>query len=123
MAHTLSTQAFELSAVTGWGAGDSRRLTFVVTQDGAPKDIDADTLAWQLLERPYHTRADAVLDDDSDGVTLSVLDAAAGEFRVVVDAETTVGLWGRYSQRVVVDPPGESRQSWRGDVVIEDAGE
>ena len=123
MVHTLSTQSFELSAVTGWAAGDSRRLTFVVTQDGEAKNIESDTLEWQLLERPYHIRADAVLDDDSDGVTLSVLDGSAGEFRVVVDAGATVGLWGRYSQRVVVDPPGETRQSWRGDVVIEDAGE
>ena len=126
MVHTLSTQSFELSAVTGWAAGDSRRLTFVVTQDGEPKDIESDTLEWQLLERPYHDSSEAVLSGDDDGVEIrreTFVDAEAGEFRVDIDASATDGLWGEYTQRVVVDPLDETRQSWRGDVVIEDAGE
>ena len=126
MAYTLSTQSFELSAVTGWAAGDSRRLTFVVTQDDQPKNITDDDIRWQLLERSYHDSDGAVLSGDSDAVEIrrdGVVDAEAGEFRVDIGASATVGLWGEFSQRVVVDPPGETRQSWRGDVVIEDAGE
>lgn len=123
MVHALSTQSFELSTITGWLSGDSRRLTFVVTQNDAVKDITSDTLQWQLLRRPYHTRADAVLDETSDGVELTVIDGENGEFRVDVAADATDGLWGQHSQRVVVDPPSETRQSWRGDVVLEDGGQ
>jgi len=45
--------------------------------------------------------------------------AEAGEFRVDIDQGTTGELWGGYWQVVVVDPPGTSRQTWRGDVVLE----
>ena len=126
MVTQLSPQRFDLPKIDGWAAGDSRRLTFVVTQDGAPKDIESDTLEWQLLERPYHDSSEAVLSGDDDGVEIrreTFVDAEAGEFRVDIDASATVGLWGEYTQRVVVDPLNETRQSWRGDVVIEDAGE
>ena len=126
MVTQLSPQRFDLPKIDGWAAGDSRRLTFVVTQDGAPKDITPDDIRWQLLDRPYHDSVDAVLSGDSSGVEIrreTFVDAEAGEFRVDIGASATVGLWGEYTQRVVVDPAVDSQQSWRGDVVIEDAGE
>ena len=126
MVTQLSPQRFDLPKIDGWAAGDNRQLSFVVTQDGAPKDITGDDIRWQLLERPYHDNSDAVVSGDDDGVEIrreTFVDAEAGEFRVDIGASATVGLWGEYTQRVVVDPPLDSQQSWRGDVVIEDAGE
>lgn len=125
MVTQLSPQRFELPGIEGWAAGDSRQLSFVVTQDGAPKDITNDDVRWLLLERPYHDDADAVLSGESAGVEIrreTVVDPTAGEFRVDISESATVGEWGSYTQRVVVDPPLETRQTWRGPVVLEDAG-
>ena len=125
MVTQLSPQRFDLPKIDGWAAGDNRQLSFVVTQDGDPKDITTDDIRWQLLERPYHDSDDAVLSGDSDAVDIrrdSVVDAEAGEFRVDIGASATVGLWGEYTQRVVVDPPNDTQQTWRGGVVLEDAG-
>ena len=125
MVTQLSPQRFDLPKIDGWAAGDNRQLLFVVTQNGEPKDITADDIRWQLLERPYHDSTDAVLSGDSEGVEIrreGVVEAEAGEFRVDIGASATVGLWGEYTQRVVVDPPNDTQQTWRGGVVIEDAG-
>jgi len=125
MPTTLDPTRFELPAIEGWPAGDSRQLSFSVEQGGAPKDITADTVAWYLLERPYHDLAEAVLSGDSTGVDLrteQVVDPSAGEFRVDVAEDATGELWGEYWQLVVVDPPGGSRQTWRGDVTLEANG-
>jgi len=125
MVTQLSPQRFDLPKIDGWAAGDNRQLSFVVTQDGEPKDITADDIRWQLLERPYHDSDDAVLSGDFEGVEIrreGVADAEAGEFRVDIGASATGGLWGEYTQRVVVDPPNDTQQTWRGGVVLEDAG-
>lgn len=125
MATKLTPQSFDLPAIEGWAAGDSRQLSFVVTQDGDPKDLTNDTVEWYLLARPYHDADEAVLSGDSEGVDIytdEVVDPTAGEIRVDIGESATVGEWGAYTQRVVVDPPGDSRQSWRGDVTLEDAG-
>ena len=125
MVTQLSPQRFDLPKIDGWAAGDNRQLLFVVTQDGDPKDITTDDIRWQLLERPYHDSTDAVLSGESSGVEVrrdGVVDPEAGEFRVDIGASATSGLWGEYTQRVVVDPPSDTQQTWRGSVVIEDAG-
>ena len=125
MVTQLSPQRFDLPKIDGWAAGDNRQLSFVVTQDGEPKDITTDDIRWQLLERPYHDSTDAVLSGESSGVEIrtdSVVDPEAGEFRVDIAASATSGLWGEFTQRVVVDPPNDTQQTWRGGVVIEDAG-
>lgn len=121
----LSPARNELDPITGWPAGDSRQLSFTVTQDGTPKDISNDEVEWYLLEREYDALADAVLSPSDSRVdirTNTVVDPTAGEFRVDIADDESSDLWGEYTQVVVVDPPGDSRQSWRGDVVIDDSG-
>jgi len=127
MATQLTPQRFDLDAIEGWPAGNSRTLNFRVFVDteATPKDITNDVIRWRLVERPYHDAADAVLDGETDGVdirTEGVVDPTAGEFRVDIGPGVTDALWGEYTQVVVVDPLAVSRQSWRGDVLIEDSG-
>lgn len=127
MSTQLTPQSFDLPRIDGWATPDSRRLEFVVTQDGAPKDISNDHISWWLLNRPYQPRAEAVVDGEgTEGVSIrteSVVDPIAGEFRVDIAAGTLDGEWGEYTQVVRVDPPGESQLTWRGPVVLEHTGE
>lgn len=112
-----------LPTIEGWPAGDSRRLLFTVTQDGSPKDITNDTVTWELRTRPYESAGDTELDGSDSGVTIqtdTVVDPTAGEARVDIAEDATAGLWGDYWQVVTIDPPGDSRQSWTGKVVISD---
>jgi hypothetical protein len=121
----LSPSRNELSVVDGWPQADSRQFSFVVTQDGSPKDISNDEIEWYLLTEPYDNLADAVLSPSNSRVeirTSAVVDPTAGEFRVDIAEAEDSDLWGEYTQVVVVDPPGDSRQSWRGPVVIDDSG-
>ena len=123
MPTTLDPDRFELPIIEGWPATDSRELLFTVTlADDTPKDLTNDTLEWALLEKPYHSRADAVITDGDSGVEIrtDVVDPTAGEFRVDIDEGTLSGSWGTHHQRVAVDPPDESKQTWQGRVVLSD---
>jgi hypothetical protein len=122
MVHELTPSRSELPPIDDWRTRDSRRLTFVVSTDeqGTPKDVSDDALRWALLSKPYDDRADAILDDTDAGVTIRTdpfTDPTQGEFEVKID-EDTVTEWGDVFQRVVVDPSGESRQSWVGPVTV-----
>jgi hypothetical protein len=122
MVHELTPSESELPPIDDWRTGDSRRLLYTVTLDdhGTPKDITNDDVTWALLQKPYDRRADALLTDDDTAVTVqrdTVVDPTAGEFRVDVP-EDTISTWGDAYQRVVVDPPLDSRQSWIGPVTV-----
>lgn len=122
MVHELSPSRSTLPPVEDWRTHDSRRLLYSVAVDseGTPKDLTNDNIYWELLEKPYHPRGNAILTDESSGVTLwqdDVVDPTAGEFRVDV-SEGAITEWGRRWQRVTVDPPDESRQSWLGPIVL-----
>lgn len=119
MPHNLDPARNELQPVTGWAATDSRVLEFTVQlADGSGKDIANDTLEYELLNRAYDGRADAVLADGDSGVSITKTDSANGVFEVAVAEGTLAGEWGQFVQRVTVDPPDDSRQSWHGDVTI-----
>jgi len=121
----LSPDRNDLPPVSGWPQSDSRQLSFTVTQDGTAKDISNDEIEWYLLERSYDDPTDAVLSPSDSRVevrTTAVVDPTQGEFRVDIAEDEDSELWGEYHQLVVVDPPGDSRQSWRGPVVIDDSG-
>lgn len=118
MVHELSPSRSTLPPVEDWRTLDSRRLRYVVAvnEDGLAKDLTNDSIYWELLRKPYHAREDAILTEESSGVTLQrdgVVDPEAGEFRVDV-AEDVIESWGPRWQRVTIDPPDESRQSWLG---------
>jgi len=121
---TLSTTDDEIPAIEDWLAGDARRLGFTVqTADGTPKDLSTDDLEWYLTRRDYQEASAAVLDDSDSEVTIvtsGAVDPTQGEFRVDVaeSALSALGAWGPHYQHVVVDPPDETRQSWRGRVVV-----
>jgi hypothetical protein len=120
MTPTLTTGETELPAVDGWRTGDSREFLFTVAVDdaGTPKDVSNDELRWELLEKPYQTRSAALHTEASAGIDLRTdpfVDPTAGEFEVVIDEDVVTGR-GELYQRVVVGPPGDSRQSWVGPV-------
>ena len=122
MVHELTPSRSTLPPIDDWRTGDSRRLSFTVTvdDDGTPKDISNDDLRWSLLEKPYHEREQAIVTDESSGVDLRTdpyVDPEAGAFEVII-SEDAVDEWGAVVQRVVVDPPSDSRQSWVGPVTI-----
>lgn len=124
MALDLHADGTQLDAVEDWIAGDSHTFAFTVTlSDGSAKDISEDTIEWELLERAYHSREDAVVTDgdtDVEVVTSGTVDPTAGEFEVRVAEDVTSEDWGRYVQRVTVDPLGDSRQSWIGEILLSD---
>lgn len=122
MVHELTPSRTELPPIDDWRTRDSRTLAYTVAVDdsGTPKDITNDAVRWSLLRKPYDERADAILTDESGGVTLQteqVVDPTAGEFRVDVDEDAVVG-WGPRFQRVTLDPPDDSRQTWVGPVTV-----
>ena len=122
MVHELTPSRSELPPVDDWRTRDSRTLSYVVAvdEDGTPKDLTNDAVRWSLLRKPYHEREQAILTDESEGVDLrreSVADPEAGEFRVDVAEDTVVG-WGPRFQRVTIDPPDSSRQTWVGRVTV-----
>jgi hypothetical protein len=122
MVHELTPSRSELPPIDDWRTRDSRTLAYTVAVDdqGTPKDLTNDTVRWALLRKPYDGRGEAILTDADDGVTLQtekVVDPEAGEFRVDVAEDTVVG-WGPRVQRVTIDPPGDSRQTWVGSVTV-----
>jgi len=122
MPHELSAARDTLSAITGWPASNSRQIMFtVVLGDETGKDITSDTLRWGLLNRRYEDISDAVVSDADSDVTLrmsGVVDPTDGEFRVDVAEDTLSDEWGEYWQRVIVDPAGDTKQSWVGKVIL-----
>ena len=122
MVYELEPSRSELPPIDDWRTRDSRTLSYVVTVDeeGTPKDLTNDAVRWSLLRKPYDERDDAILTDADEGVSVrreGVVDADAGEFRVDV-GEDTVDGWGPRFQRVTIDPPDESRQTWVGRVTV-----
>jgi len=121
MPHQLHPDATTLAAIEDWRTTDSRRLKFVVSQDGNTKDLTEDTLSWELRTRPYRSGGEVVIDDTDSAVTVrrdGTVDETAGEFRIDIDEGAVADEWGHFWQIVTVDPPGDSRQSWIGAVTL-----
>ena len=122
---TLDTteQGYQIPQIDTIVRGDSRRLRFTVTVDGAPKDLTGDTLRWGLFGREYQSDFDtAALSDADADVTIRtdpITDPTAGEFEVKIDAGAFDVLAREWFQRVVVDPTGGSLQTWVGRVLIQ----
>jgi len=112
---TLDATRYSLPDLVEWPAGDSRELNFTVETNGAAKDLSDDTITWHLLEKPYDALGDAVLSGDDPGVDV--------EFRVDITGGATSGLWGSFTQRIEIDPPGDDTQTFAGDVILEDIGD
>ena len=111
MVYELEPSRSELPPIDDWRTRDSRTLSYVVTvdDDGTPKDLTNDAVRWSLLRKPYDGRADAILTDADDGVSV--------RREGVVDADA-VTEWGTAFQRVTLDPPDDSRQTWVGRVTV-----
>lgn len=122
----LAPDEATLDPIDGFPAGDSRRLEFtVVFADGTPRDVSDDTIEWYLLDKPYDDIANAIVDGDDPGVevvTDNRVKTDEGEFDVRIDEDTLTGEWGSLYQVVRVDAPGETRQSWTGEVILTDSG-
>jgi len=120
-----TTSGLDVKRVDDWFANDSKRITFTVTQNGSARDISDDEITWGLYEDAYDFDTQTPVLDDTDG-TVEIIrdpqfDPLNGKFQVRVEEGTLTDSWGDFWQFVVVDPPAESRQSWRGSVWIEGA--
>lgn len=122
---TLTTTDYDIPEIEGWIAGDSRRLEFTVNLgDGFRKNLTDDELSWYLTAKPYEGEADAILSDadaEVDVIRTGNYDETNGEFAVDIGQGTLAGEWGQYWHHVEIDPPLDTKQSWRGRVTLVDA--
>jgi len=96
-------------------AGESLPQEFTIEENGSPKDISGATISWYLLPAKGADAADAELDHTDSGVSVRIVDAAAGRVDVTIDQDVTDGLGGRRLwQRLVVDDIGPGKQIKRG---------
>ena len=93
---------------------------WTVKKDDENKDIKPDGLRWYLYPSKYdNDPEDAVLSHDDAGVEVEKTNPTEGEWQVMVSQEATDSLGGAtYWQRPVVDPSGDSKLTWRGEVKI-----
>lgn len=123
---TLEVQSnLDLPEIDDWFADNSRRITFTVREGGTVRDLQDDTIRWALYERPYDfSSSTPVLGTTDSGVELirdPQFDPSTGQFQIRIREGALADEWGKYWQRVVVDPTGATRQSWRGVIELEDA--
>lgn len=106
-------------------AGDSVIFgPWTVKIDGEQKNIENDELKWYLFEEEYNSDPEeAILSHNDDSVEVREPEdgsKADGEWEVFVSQGITEDLGGyTYWQRPIVDPSGDSKLSWKGEVVIE----
>jgi len=119
----LNPDEATLSTIDGFPASDSRTLAFtVVFADGSTRDISSDEIEWYLLDKPYESDSDAIVDNDSTGieiVTDNRVDTANGEFEVRVSPDALADEWGSVHQRIrIATAGGETDLSWRGEIIL-----
>lgn len=109
----------QLDPVTHWIADDSKRFELTLTDsDGdAVQPQGTDEINWRLQNTLEETATDAVIDESSSDVTVSIEDASAGRVDVFVAQDNDVNP-GEYWMRIEHDPAGDTKQSWRGRVRI-----
>jgi hypothetical protein len=121
-----AAESRRIDRVEGWRNTDSRTFQYSVTQDGEPRDISEDTLSWALYLKPYsQPDVEPLIDETDPGVSIgiAITTGQASEFEVEVAEGAVSDLWGSLYQHVVVDPPDSSRQSFVGEVWLEDSPE
>lgn len=97
--------------------GDKRRVQFqVVDEDGDPLPVEDFDISWVLQDT--RTR-DTVLDLDSDGVILDVVESSAGKISIVLKTTSTSDLQSTDYREVlqVTDPDGD-RTTWVGRIIL-----
>lgn len=96
-------------------AGESLTQEFTIEEAGAAKDISGATVTWELVPDEGDSRSHAELDDTDSGITVAIVDAAAGRIDVTIDQDVTDGLANRRLwQRLTVDDTGAGKQIWSG---------
>ena len=123
MPHSLDPSAFILDDVVDFLAGDSRVLSFTLTDgNGNPVDVSNATIEYRWFEREYQTGDSAAVltgdDADVEIVTDNRVDTTAGEFEIRLDPSATVDLYGDYYQKARVVQEDESEASWVGRINI-----
>ena len=95
----------KISNIDHYWESETLHLPFAVEQgDGSAKPLTGATINWQLKTHD----GQIVLSDDDTGVSTTIVDAAAGTFRVEIDADVTDGLGNQtYDERTtVIDDAG-----------------
>lgn len=109
----------EFTQTTIPASGENIERTFEIDEDGSDKDISGASLEWYILPSRSSDPADALIDHDTSGVSLTISDAAAGEVTLSVDQGVTDDLAGPYWLRLVVDDSGSGKQVWGGEFSID----
>jgi len=127
MTRLEATKQGEIPRVEGWNNTDSRTFLYEVTQDGEPRDVSDEELSWALYLKPYsQPDVEPLIDETDPGVSIRLVFSTTGKtssFEVDVSEGAVSDLWGSLYQHVVVDPPDSSRQSFVGEVWLEDSPE
>jgi hypothetical protein len=99
---------------------ESVRWEFTIEDDGSAKALSGASVDWWLLPSQGAPTSEAVLSGSDSGVSVSIVDAAAGRIDVVIDQDVTDGLGGSTLwQRLEVDDQGPGLQLWGGYWFIE----
>lgn len=89
-------------------------------EDGTAKNLSGATVDWYLFNSRGEDTADALLDTSSNGISVTITDAANGKAEVEIDGSATEDLaGGRYWQRLVVVDDSGNTQIWNGDFPIQ----
>lgn len=88
--------------------------------DGTARDISQDTINWRVFDRKdKRGESDALISLDTTGVSLEIINASAGEFRIVVEQGVTSDLDQRaHYHRVIIDGPDNRQQTWIGKLYV-----
>lgn len=113
MTHTLDP-------VDHWIEGDSKRFELTVTDDDGDVIVPGgtDEFSFRVQNSLDDDPSDAVLDETAAEVEISIEDSAAGRVDIFVQQDNGLSP-GDYWLRIVHDPGGDTKQSWRARLSID----
>lgn len=127
MTHQIHTDSphYRLDPIEDHVAGDSIIFgPYTVTEDDESRDLTNDTIEWYLFDTEHQSSPDDARISHEDG-GVHIEDPADGGGRedgrvqIYVEQGVTDGHAGEKHFRVIIDPPDESRQTFKGRIDIE----
>lgn len=107
MTHTFRTERHHI-------AGERIVFPFKIdNEDGSDKDISSSAIDWYLVPSKGDPDSDAVLDDSSSGISLTVVDASRGRIDLKISSGTTSDFGGEsWWQRLEIEDSDGKMQKW-----------
>jgi len=111
----------KIGPITDWPEYDSKRFELTAYDDdgNAITSVSADEFEAYVVEYEGNDKSTAVIDETSSDVTITVQDASVGRVDVFFGEDHGIPK-GNYWVYIVHDPAGNSHQTWKGKVRIDD---